>query len=60
MKFDTKSESCRRELGTWRGEAFWLRVDKAMKLFDHPAYWYVTLGLLLFGTILGVIAPLLK
>jgi hypothetical protein len=60
MKFNSSPNSCRREGGAWGGEAFWLRVDKAMKIFDHPAYWYITLGLLISGTFLGVIAPLLK
>jgi hypothetical protein len=60
MKIDTSSDSCRRQSQTWRGEKFFSKVDKFMTIFDHPAYWYVSLGLLLFGTILGVIAPYFK
>ena len=51
---------CRSETKPWKGEAFWRKVDKFMEIFDHKAYWYVCLGLILVGTILGVIAPYFK
>lgn len=51
---------CSREAKPWRGEAFWQKVDKLAAILNHPAYWYVSVGLLLLGTILGVIAPYFK
>ncbi len=60
MKNLTKVEHCHEEVKVWRGEAFWVRVDKLMAIFDHPAYWYFSIGLILFGTILGVVANNLK
>jgi hypothetical protein len=51
---------CSREPKPWKGEAFWRKVDKFMEIFDHRAYWYVCLGMILVGTILGVIAQYLK
>lgn len=60
MKNKTEVKTCMTEPTPWKGEAFWRRVDQFMKIFDHKAYWYVSLGMLIIGTILGVIAPYFK
>jgi hypothetical protein len=60
VKDMTNNDICNRRKTEWRGEKFWKQVDRVMDLVDHPAFLYISLGLLLFGTILGVIAPYLK
>ena len=39
---------------------FWLTLDKIMDLTRTKTFFYISVGMLILGTILGVIAPYFK
>ena len=60
MKSSPKHNCDNRGMNEWPGEKLWQKLDNVSASFDHPAFIYVPIALFILGTVLGIIADLLR